>query len=194
MPSRRSTQGSGGLLQRFARGEQGAAAAEFAIWVTALTVPVLSVVDISIYVQRKMQVDAAAQAALQAAWHNCDVPTLPAVTNCSGVATTMTSAAQLTSLGSAVTLSSVTEDYYCVNSSNALVRVGTSSSPGTASSGPIKPVPFDCHTVNPPGSLAAPGDYIVVTASYTYTPVFNGVSLASLLTTPITRTAWIRLN
>jgi Flp pilus assembly protein TadG len=178
----------------FARGEGGAAAAEFAIWVGALIVPVLSVVDLSSYIQRKMQVDMAAQAALQAAWHNCDVPTLPAVQNCANVVSMMTTAAQLTSLGSAVTLSGVTEDYYCVNSSNALVRVGTSASPGTAASPPVKPSPFDCHTVTPPGSTAAPGDYLTVTTSYAYTPIFNGVSLAALLTTPITKTAWIRLN
>ena len=42
--------------------------------------------------------------------------------------------------------------------------------------------------------LAAPGDYVQVTASYPYEPIFSQASVASLLTTPITKTAWMRLN
>lgn len=179
--------------RRFAGDEGGAAAAEFAIWVAGLIVPILSVVDLSFYIHQKMELDMAGQSALQAAWHNCDVPTLPAVKNCSGVVSTMTTAAQQTSLGSAISVATVTEDYYCVSASNALVRVGTTASPGTAAVPPVKPSPFTCATVIG-GSTTAPGDYIAVTVSYAYTPIFNGVSLAALLTTPITRTAWMRLS
>jgi len=39
-----------------------------------------------------------------------------------------------------------------------------------------------------------PGDYVLITVSYTYTPVFAAVSIASVLASPITRTAWMRLG
>jgi hypothetical protein len=35
---------------------------------------------------------------------------------------------------------------------------------------------------------------VQVTASYSYVPLFSRISVASLLTSPITRQAWMRLN
>lgn len=186
----------GKLLSRlrvFAQEVRGAAAAEFVLWTALLVVPVLSAVDIGIYVDRRMQLEIAAQAAVQAAWHSCTTASsLPAVQNCSGLSATMLQAAQGTSLGSSVTLTNGTasEGYYCVDANNKLVLVGTA---GNFTTPPVKPVPFTCASVKT-GSTTAPGDYIFATASYDYTPVFSNVSIASLLTTPITRTAWMRLN
>jgi hypothetical protein len=57
-------------------------------------------------------------------------------------------------------------------------------------------VPATCASVVA-GSTAAPGDYITITVTYTYHPVFKGLSVLSVLggSTPvITRTAWSRLN
>ena len=53
---------------------------------------------------------------------------------------------------------------------------------------PLIPLTRSC------GSTTAPGDYVQVTVSYPYEPIFSQASLASLLTTPITKTAWMRLN
>lgn len=156
---------------------------EFALVLSLLIVPILNVVDFAMYGWDRMQVDNAAQIASQAAWATCIPPTyLPAQTNCSGMSSAVTTAAQSTSLGTAVTVTSTTENYYCLNNSNVLVTVGTY--PGTK--------PGDCSSV---GSASdTPGEYVKVTVSYTYTPLFPAVSIASVLASPIVRTAWMRLG
>jgi Flp pilus assembly protein TadG len=189
---RRSTIAASGLT--FLRDTRGAAAFEIAIWATALVVPVFGVADLGFYTYGKMQVEAAAQAAVAAAWKLCDTAgELPAVQNCGGtLVSTMTTAAQNTSLGTAVTLSSasISEGYYCTNSSNQLTLVGTIGSTGSP---PVKPSPFTCASVTA-GSPAIPGDYLKVTTSYVFTPPYSGLSVTSLLPSPITKTAWMRLN
>lgn len=181
------------MTARFIRETKGAAAVEFVLWLAVLVLPLLNAVDLGIYVFQKMQLQMAAQAASHAVWRSCDRSTkLPAVTNCSGLATTILTAAQSTTLGTAVTVvsGSPTEGYYCINSAGALVAVGTT---GTLGSAPTKPSPFTCAT-QVSGSTTAPGDYVQVTVSYPYEPVFGNVSMASLLTTPITKTTWMRMN
>jgi Flp pilus assembly protein TadG len=171
-------------LQYYRSDQDGAAAAEFALVLTLLAIPILNVVDFSLYAWNRMQLDNAAQIAVQAAWATCIPPTfLPATSNCPGMSAAVTTAAQSTSLGAGVTVSSTTENYYCVNTvTNALVTVGTF--PGTK--------PSDCSAV---GSASdSPGDYLKVTVSYAYTPVFPGVTIVSLLTTPVVREAWMRLG
>jgi methionine aminopeptidase len=39
-----------------------------------------------------------------------------------------------------------------------------------------------------------PGDYIKISTSYAYTPMFSDISIASAFATPITNTAMIRLD
>jgi hypothetical protein len=86
-----------------------------------------------------------------------------------------------------VTVSSVTEGYYCTSSTGVLTVVGSTGSFGSALT---SSAPTSCPT----GSLTtSPGDYISVTVSYTYAPVFSHASVASLLGTTITSTAWLRL-
>jgi Flp pilus assembly protein TadG len=176
------------ILRRF-RGEQrGAAAVEFAIVITLLTVPVLNVVDLAQYAWDRMQVDNAAQMAVQAAWGTCKLASnLPATpnsyANCTGMPAAVTTAAQSTSLGTLVTVSATTEGYYCVNTStSAIVAVGTF--PGTK--------PANCSLVGL--SSDVPGDYVLITTSYTYSPIFPAVSIATGLATPIVRQAWMRLG
>jgi hypothetical protein len=94
----------------------------------------------------------------------------------------ITKAAQSTSLNTAVTVTSTTQGYYCVNNSNVLVSVGTY--PGTK--------PTDCGSVG--SSSDTPGEYVKVTVSYTYTPIFPAVSIVNALNATITRTAWMRLG
>lgn len=173
--------------------EAGAAAAEFVLWLGLLVLPLINAVDLGVYVFRKMQVEMAAQAGTHAVWRLCDTSSeLPAVTNCSGLATTIQAAVQSTTLGSTVTVAagSPVEGYYCVNSSGDLTLVGAAGALGSA---PTRPSPFNCAT-QIGGSTTAPGDYVQVTVSYPYAPIFSQASVASLLTTPITKTAWMRLN
>ena len=173
---------------RSCRGDQrGAAGVEFALVLTVLVIPLLNATDLGIYVYDAMELNGAAQAAAEAALLTCGgnanaAAQLPATTTCSGLSAAVTAAAHSTSLGSSASVTSTSENYYCVNSSGALVTVGTLSSP-----------PADCSGVVA-GSTDVPGDYVLITTSFAYAPLFTVVSLGSLLPTPITRTAWMRLG
>lgn len=173
-------------FRQYGSDQKGAAAVEFALVLSLLVIPILNVADFAMYAWDRMQVDNAAQMGAQAAWATCIPPTyLPASTNCSGMTAAINKGIGSTSLGSGtggVTLTSTTEGYYCVNSSSALVPVGTY--PGTK--------PGDCSSVG--SSSDTPGEYVKVTVSYTYSPLFPAVSIASALTSPITRMAWMRLG
>ncbi len=167
--------------------QSGAAAVEFALVLSLLTIPVLNVVDLSLYGWDRMQVDYAAQMGAQAGWAICNqASNLPATpnsyANCPNMPTAVTTALQSTSLGTNVTLTTTTEAYYCVVG-GLLTNVGAVTSPK----------PANCLSA---GGLASdvPGDYVQITASYTYKPVFPAVSIASVLATTITRTAWTRMG
>lgn len=174
-------------FSHFARESRGAAAAEMALVFPVIGLVVLNVVDFSVYAYGKMQLDLAAQQAIGLVRTVCDTPAeLPATypaNHCSAtLSTQMTSAAQQTSLGTGVTLGTMTEGYYCANASGVLVAAGTLSNPST-----------DCSaTVT--GSTAKPGLYARVAASYTYVPIFPGVSVMSHIPTNMQKTAWIRLK
>lgn len=168
------------VLEIYAVSQSGAAAAEFAMVLLFLTVPILNVIDVGAYVYNRMELDNAAQSAVQTAWAEC-APSgqVPATVNnyCPGVTAAMTTAAQTTSMGSSVSVSSVSEDYCCPGSSGLTCQGSVATT-----------TPTNCS------SGLAPGDYIFATVSYSYSPLYSGVSVASLLTTPITRTAWMRLG
>jgi Flp pilus assembly protein TadG len=177
--------------RRFLGDSAGAAAVEFVLWLAVLIVPLFSAVDIGAYAFKKMQVQIAGQGAVQAVWHACnDTTKWPATQNCPTLLTTITRAAQGSSLGTDVTVASadVVEGYYCADASRALVAVGAT---GTIASPLTGPAPT-CTTVTA-GSTTTAGDYIKVTVSYTYAPLFTGLSVASILGTSITHTAWMRL-
>ncbi len=174
-------------LRQFLRREDGVAGAELAIWATALIPVVFGTVDFANYTYRKAQVNEAAQAAAQRAWLHCNTAAKLPVTNCTGVSAAMTTAAQATGLGTAVTVTTTTDGFDCANSSSALVLVGTI---GNLSSAPTRPA--TCAGVTA-GSTAVPGEYIVVTTSYTYAPLFGTLSITALLDTAVTRSAWLRL-
>lgn len=170
----------------------GAAAAEFVLWLAVLIIPLLSVVDLGVFAFQKMQLEIASQASVQTAWRLCDTQAkLPATENCTGLTSAIAVAAQSTSLGAAVTVASGSpvEGYYCTNTSNVLQAVTSTWTVGATP--PAKPA--NCSAAVP-SSKATPGDYIQVTVNYTYAPVFTGVSIASLLPSTITRTAWMRLS
>ena len=169
----------------FSSDERGTSAIEFAFFASILSFAILNVSDISIYLYKRMQVENATQMGAQAAWNACDPSQnqLPATTNCPSLTTAITNAIHSTSLSTAVSLQagSPAEGYYCVNSSGQLQYVSSVSSK-----------PADCTVAGVPSNM--PGDYITVTTSYAYAPIFPGVTVAAAFPTPIVRTSMMRLN
>lgn len=172
--------------RRYRREQRGTAAFEFALILTLMTVPILNVVDLAVYGWNKMQVDNAAQAAAQAAWATCnltnEIPATPnSYANCPDMPAAVTQAVQGSTLGAGITVTSITEGYYCT-APTGLTSVGTF--PTTK--------PANCSSVG--SGSDKPGDYVLIAVSYPYTPVFAAVSIASQLATPITHIAWMRLG
>ncbi|HEY6018537.1 MAG TPA: TadE/TadG family type IV pilus assembly protein [Candidatus Paceibacterota bacterium] len=175
-----------GKLTALPSDQRGASALEFAIFAGILAFAVLNTADISIYIYKRMQLENATEMAVQAAWKACDpsLGYLPATTSCPNLTTTITQAAQSTTLGPQVTIQggSPVEGYYCLNSSGALQYVAA------ATSNP----PSDCSSTGVPDMT--PADYIQITTTYSYVPLFPGVTVAGVFTTPITKTGMMRLN
>ena len=163
--------------------QRGVAAIEFGFFAVFLSLALVNVTDVSIYIYQRMQVENATQVAAQAAWKACDLPQLPATTNCSALTTAIQNALGSTSLGTRVSLvsGSPSEGYYCVNSLNALQYVSNVSSK-----------PADCTAAGMPS--LKPGDYIQVQTTFPYAPLFPGLSVTGTFATPISRTAIMRLG
>jgi Flp pilus assembly protein TadG len=169
-------------IMRLWTDQHGVAAIEFGLFITLLALGLANVTDASIYIYQRMQVENATEIAAQAALKTCATK-LPATTNCSGLLTAMQNALQSTSLGTRVTLvsGSPTEGYYCVNTSNSLQYISDVSSK-----------PADCTAAG--NAALQPGDYIQVQTTFPYQSLFPGLSIASAFTTPINRTAILRLG
>jgi Flp pilus assembly protein TadG len=162
---------------------RGVAAIEFGLFAIFLSLALANVTDASFYIYQRMQAENATEVAAQAAWKTCDLPMLPATVNCPGLATAVQNAVQSTSLGTRVALisGSPSEGYYCVNSSNALQYVSS-----------VSAKPADCTAAGMPS--LQPGDYIQVQTSFTFVPLFPGLSIASTFPTLINRTSIMRLG
>jgi Flp pilus assembly protein TadG len=169
-------------LIRWLANDDGTAMVEFALAAPILVLLLLNLFDFSVLIWSTMQTDYSAQMGAQAAFKLCGGGNPPALTNCTGLGTAVTTAAQSTSLGTGVTLASgfPGEEFYCV-SGTTLQSIGTSP-----------PSPYNCSTANPSNAAATPGDYIVVKVNYSYTPTFSGLSLASAHT--LTATALQRVD
>ena len=166
--------------------QRGVAAIEFGIFAPLLFLALVNVVDVTIYLYQRMQVQNATEVAAQAAWKTCDLTVLPPTTDCSTLAASVTAvqnALVSTSLGTAVSLvsGSPSVGYYCVNSSNALQYVSAISSK-----------PADCTAAGTPS--LQPGYYIQVQTTYTYTPIFPGMSISGTFPTPINSASLMRLG
>ena len=164
---------------------RGTSAIEFSFFAGLLSFAMLNVTDISVYLYKRMEVENATQMGVQAAFKTCDPSNgyLPATTSCPGLTTAVTNAIRSTSLGNAVQLQSGSpfEGYYCVNSSGSLQYVSS-----------VTQKPADCSAA---GTAALqPADYIRISTSFAYSPMFPGVSVAGTFATPITNTAMIRLD
>ena len=173
-------------IPTFTSDKRGTSAIELSFFLALLTFGMLNVADISIYIYKRMELENATQMGVQAAWKNCDPNNgyVPATTNCPNLTTAITNALNGTSLGSNVQLQAgyPSEGYYCVNSSGTLQYVSSVSIPP----------PPDCTVAGTPGNQ--PGDYIKVATTYAYAPLFPGITVAGAFTTPITKTAFMRLN
>lgn len=170
------------MIAAFARDTRGVAAVEFALVAVFMMTAILNTADVGAYVYQAMEVENAAQMAAQTALQGCSIAQVPVTTNCPSFTSKITTAIGSTSLGSAVTLptGSVTEAYYCVNASSTLVQVGT-----------LANRPSSCSAVG--NATIAPGDYVVISVTYTYAPIMPGASVVAFLQTPIVRRAIMRV-
>ena len=174
------------IIHAYRRDSRGVAGIEFAACASVLVIGLLNAVDVGYYIYKRMQVEIAAQVGAQAAWKTCydQKSMLPATQNCSGLNKAITTAIQSTTLRTAVTLASgyPTEGYYCVTASNTLQSVGTLFSK-----------PADCSAAG--NSALSPGDYIQVKVTYTYVPLFKGITVIYALgITSLNSTSWMRLG
>jgi len=192
---------------------RGSAAAEMAIWLIVMIWPFMNAVDFGFYVFQAMEVRQAAQAAVDTAATMCGQSgRTPAASSCNILNPTllseMTTAAQSTLLGTRVSFTAGTtagnsdsapyEGYYCNNSSGNLViansAANTASTPWLISSDSAGTEPVNCaFTANNDSDV--PGDYVIATTKYQYTPLFKGLTLLSLFrsVSTIQKTAWMRI-
>jgi Flp pilus assembly protein TadG len=172
-----------GRLGVLAADRRGVAAIEFALFAGILSVAVLNVVDISIYIYQRMEVENATQMGAQAAFKTCGVDQLPATVNCPGLSTAVASAIHSTSLGTGVQLQSgsPSEGFYCVNASGGLQYVSNVSSQ-----------PADCSGAGM--ASLQPALYLQVQTTFAYSPLFPGMTVAGTFTTPITKSTLMRMQ
>jgi len=168
-------------LRGFAADESGLAAIEMALVTVLFAGALVNAVEIGRYGVTIMQVNNAAQAGASAAYGACDAEHVPATTNCSELNAAVDTAVASTTLGTRITRGSYNEGWYCVNAAKELQFV---ASPGSK--------PADCSAAQNPS--AAPALYLGVQATYPFTPMFPGLTLAASFTSPIVRTAWMRMQ
>jgi Flp pilus assembly protein TadG len=196
----------------FWKSENGAAAVELSLVLFLLTIPILNVVDLSFYAFTWMQTQNAAQMGAQAAFSNCNTGnSLPAATNCAGsnsannmtLFDTVNQGIQETALNATVTLNStqVTDGYFCSSSANVLTQVGSlgyayadaGGVGASVNSSDVAPVGVSsCSGYE--DTSAAPGEYVVVNVTHSYQSIFGFVSVASLLPSSMTATAYVRIS
>lgn len=176
----------------YRRDTRGSAAAEFAMWLGILVLPVLNAIDLGFYAYQSMQVQQAAQSAAQTAFSLCNATTAPVATNCSNLNTELNTAFKSTSLGTDVVWSTSSEAWYCVNTSDALTISGTAATinpSGSNSAGSMAATAPTC------ANGAKAGDYVLLSVSHTFKPIFAGTSIVTgVLPATITQTAWMRVN
>ena len=170
-------------ITRLCKDVRGLAAIEFGLIAGFLAMAILNVTDVSVFLYDRLQVNDATQSGAQAAWQTCDLNHLPVTTKCPAMNAAVTAAVQSTSLGASVQLQSgyPSDGYYCVNTSGVLQYVSDYSAP-----------PNNCSAAGNAG--VAPAEYVQIQTTYTYTPVFPGLSVVSILPSTITSQAWVRLH
>jgi Flp pilus assembly protein TadG len=174
-------------LSAFGARSRGAAALEFALVVGLMTLPALNIVDLAVYAFDEMQTHNAAEMAAEAAYNDCNITDdLPAMSKCTATQSqwkisfsqAVSSGIQESTLGNSVSVNSDSEGYYCSTTTNTLVAVTSTTQTCSGYADPSAP----------------PGDYVLVTAQYSYTPIFHNMTVTSLLPSTITKTVWIRMG
>ncbi len=148
-----------------------------------MALTVLNVTDISVFLYDTLQVNNATQMGAQAAWQTCDLNHLPVTTKCPAMTSAVTAAVQSTSLAASVQLQPgyPSDGFYCVNTSGALQYVSDYSAP-----------PNNCSAAGNAGVV--PAEYVQIQTTYTYSPIFPGLSVVSVLPSTITSSSWVRLH
>jgi Flp pilus assembly protein TadG len=168
-------------MRRFGADQRGMAAVEMSLISGVFAVALFNAIEVGRYAYILMEAEQATQAGAEAALVTCDAQHVPATSNCPALDTAVTTAVQGTSLGTHVTLNgAISEGYYCLNASNALVYAADVSSK-----------PSDCSAYGNAG--LAPVLYLQVHTSYTYAPIFTGFTIGSTFPTAIQKTSWMRM-
>ena len=193
-------------LGAWRRETRGAAAAEFAMVVLFLILPLINIVDFGVYAYSRMQVENAAQMGAQTIWSSCNNLTkrTPAAIGSNGscaasTSPTVTTWVQQTSLGTprdrdgrhrALLLHHHRGD--------AAVRDGHRwrGQPHQRASATGEPAKcaVSATLTNPSDTGATPGDYISLGVTYTYPPLFSAASIVSALLRWGTKTVYTRLG
>lgn len=171
------------LFGRLLRDDRGVAAIELSLIMSFAVVGCLNVADLVVYARDRLEVENAAAMGAQAALKTCDAQHVPATVDCPGLNAAITAAVQSTGLGTGISVASgyPEEGYYCVNSSGVLTYVSSVSSK-----------PTDCTSAGTPNNF--PGDYVEVETSFTYAPLFPGITVTGAFPGTITKTAWMRVG
>jgi Flp pilus assembly pilin Flp len=153
--------------------ERGVAAIETGLVGTILIAMLLNVIEVSRYAYISTQVNAATQAAVQAAVVACDTNHSPVLANCPALSEAVSTAMHGTSLGDDVALQdNMSERWYCVSANDKLEQAGGASS--TCSAG------------------GKPALYLKIRTTYPYRPLFPGLTIAEAFSDSIQHTAWMR--
>lgn len=169
------------ILQRFARDDRGVATIELAGVGTFLAIATMNATDVGRYAYQASEVSSAAQAGAQAAIVACDLAHTPATQNCPDLNNAVTKAIKTTPLGPSVTLNgALNEAYYCLDNKGALKKVGA-----------VNARPSDCSAAN--NAAATPTLFLLVSVTYSFKPIFPGLTLAQSFSSSITRTSWMRM-
>jgi Flp pilus assembly protein TadG len=209
------------LLEQYLRERRGTAAVEYVFWLAALSAPIFGAADIGYYGYQVIQAHNAAQMAVQAAFAACASTTnFPATKRCGSKGATLNAAIAngegSSSLGATAHMTSGKEQWLCetstglkdFDSGNEDGTIATTTTAGVtdvdnSGSGNSSPAtfppsttPFDC-TAFSSTETQEPGDYIVVTISHTFHPLFKGFSVVNLLggsVVTINQTVYTRLE
>ena len=163
----------------------GLATIEFAMASTMLMLGLLNGLEVARWSFQRMEVANAVHSAAHAVWNACDTKHLPAMTNCAGRAAAITNGLKSTSLGTAVTVAatSPTEGYYCLTSGGVLKKEADYTDTK----------PANCSAEG--DSAHVPGDYLKITATYAYRPMFGrGITVGSLMPATLSSSSMIRLQ
>jgi Flp pilus assembly protein TadG len=194
-------------VRAYTRRENGAAAAEFAIWLTLLAPVVINVVDLAVYAYDRVQVANAGQSAAQAAWAIAN--STPCTIANNGLDTSKNPSSSCTGLDTAVNDAIAQSSVLGGASPGQITRPSTTSggkNPTTTYTGeaygyycPAKTTYTLTSTAGTTCSASAvnaatSGYYYKIRVTFTYRPLFGGASVTNLLGTTMTQDTWIRLQ